>query len=242
MEQNHQATQKTARFAGLLYLLLAVTGAYGLMFVQQRTYVRGDPGATASLILQNEFIYRTGIVSNITSTVIFLWMVFVLCKLLKHVHEQQAKLMVALVVVQVPINFVIASFKICSLLLLKGEILKSFTPEQVNDFSMLFTKLAAYGTVAVELFWGLWLIPLAQLVYKSGMLPRFLGVLLLLAGIGYSADSITFMMFPGYRFITFTPALVLSGLGEVGTILWLLIKGVKIPIENAGQPLASSNA
>jgi hypothetical protein len=135
--------------------------------------------------------------------------------------------MVALVIVQVPVVFLIETFKITSLMILKGEVLKTLAPEQLQDLAMMFLKIHGYGLSMLEIFMGLWLIPFGLLVYKSGFIPRLLGVLLLIAGIGYIVDSFTFMLFPNYRAFTFQPALIFSGLGELSTMLWLLIKGVK---------------
>ncbi len=219
--------KKNARIAGLLYLLLAIIAPYGVMYVPSKTIVRGDAVATANNILANEFLFRTGIVSHLISVIIFLFLVLVLYRLLKQVNEHQAKLMVALVIVQIPIVFLIETFKITSLMILKGEVLKTLAPEQLQDLAMMFLKIHGYGLSMLEIFMGLWLIPFGQLVYKSGFIPRILGVLLLIAGIGYIVDSFTFMLFPNYRAFTFQPALIFSGLGELSTMLWLLIKGVK---------------
>ncbi len=219
--------KKNARIAGLLYLLLAIIAPYGVMYVPSKTIVRGDAVATANNILANEFLFRTGIVSHLISVIIFLFLVLVLYRLLKQVNEHQAKLMVALVIVQIPIVFLIETFKITSLMILKGEVLKTLAPEQLQDLAMMFLKIHGYGLSMLEIFMGLWLIPFGLLVYKSGFIPRLLGVLLLIAGIGYIVDSFTFMLFPNYRAFTFQPALIFSGLGELSTMLWLLIKGVK---------------
>ena len=115
MTNNTTSLQKTARLAGLLYLLLAIIGAYSLMYVSSKIIVRGDAVTTAKNMLADEFLFRTGIAGNFISVILFLFMVFVLYKVLKPVNEHQAKLMVALVVVQVPINFIIGVFSICLL-------------------------------------------------------------------------------------------------------------------------------
>ena len=227
MKQTVDSLKKTARLTGLLYLFLAITGAYSIMYVPSQTIVRGDAVATANNILANEFLFRTGIVIHLISVTLFLFLVLVLYRLLKQVNEHQAKLMVALVIVQVPIVFLIETCRITSLLILKGEVLKALDTEQLQDLAFLFLKVHGYGISTVEIFWGLWLIPLGQLVYKSGFIPRVFGVLLIIAGIGYIIDSFTFMLFPGIRVFTRQPAFIFSAIGEVSMILWLLIKGTK---------------
>ena len=228
MEGNNTSRKNTARLAGLLYLILAIAGFYGLMYVSRQIIVRGEAVATANNILANEFLFRTGIVIHLISATTFLFMGFVLYKLLKQVNEHEAKLMVALVVVQIPIVFILETCKITSLMILKGEVLKSLEPEQLQNLAFLFLKIHGYGIMTLEIFFGLWLFPFALLVYKSGFIPQILGVLLFIAGIGYTIDSLTSMLFPDYRTFTRIPAFTFSALGEISTILWLLIKGVKV--------------
>ena len=221
------STKKTARIAGLLYLILGIIGAYGIMYVPSKIMVRGDAAATSNNILANEFLFRTGIVSQLISSVIFIFLVLVLYRLFKQVNEHQAKLMVAMVIVQIPIAFLIEAFNITSLMILKNEVLKTFELNQKQDMAMLFLKIHGYGIVTLEIFWGLWLIPFGQLVYKSGFIPRILGVLLIMAGIAYIMVSFIFLLLPGYKTFVNQYAFVFFSAGEISTILWLLIKGIK---------------
>jgi len=221
-------TKKTARLAGVLYLLLAITGAYSIIYVSTKIRVLGDAVATADNILAHEFLFRTGIVSSQVSNIIFLFLAFVLYRLLKEVNEHRAKLMVAFVIVQIPIGLLNGALDITSVLILKGEVLKTFQLEQKQDFVMLLQNQQIWITASLEIFWGLWLIPFGQLVYKSGFLPRFLGVLLIIGGIGYMLESFTFLLFPEYFTFISKFAMILYSPGEIITILWLLLKGVKV--------------
>ena len=118
------------------------------------------------------------------------------------------------------------AFNITSLMIFKGELLKTFELSQRQDLAMLFLKINDYGTLTLEMFWGLWLFPLAILVYRSRFLPRFLGVWLIINGSALLALSFTSVLLPQYKDmlsnITF-PALF----GELAFMLWLLIKGAK---------------
>ena len=230
MEEKIPSLKKTARLAGLLYFILALTGFYGLMYVSLKTIVKEDAIATANNILSHEFLFRTGIVAQLISVTTFLFLALVLYRLFKHVDSTKAKLLVALVAVQVPIVYILETCRFTSLMILKGEILKAIAVEQIPDFAMLLLKIYGYGIVTLEIFFGLWLIPFGQLVLKSNFIPRFFGILLLIAGAGYIIDSLTFMLFPGYRSYTMPVAFTFSGIGELSMILWLLIKGVKIKI------------
>lgn len=227
MEQNITSLKSTARVAGLLYLILGVLAYYAMMYVPKRIFIGGDALSSANNILSNEFLFRTSIVSHLASAVTFLFLAFVLYKLFKNVNEHRAKVLVALIVVQVPIIFLLETFDLTSLMILKGQLFKSLTLAQVQELSLLFIKIHGYGIMIIEIFWGLWLIPFGQLVYKSVFIPRVLGILLFLAGIGYTFDSLTFMLFPGYHAFTQTVAFIFSGLGEGSTILWLLVIGAK---------------
>lgn len=220
--------KKTARLAGLLYLLLAIVAPYGLIYVPNKIIVSGDALATANNILSNEFIWRLGVASALISQVIFLFVVFVLYRLLKHVNEHQARLMVGLVIVAVPIDFIASVFKIMTLMVLKGGILESFEPEQINDLAMNFLKIGSYGTQMVQLYWGLWLIPFGLLVYKSEFIPRILGIFLILNGMAYIILSFTFLLFPDYQTVVSQFSMPFLFLGELPIIIWLLIKGVKV--------------
>lgn len=227
METNSISLKNTARIAGLLYLALAITGVYCIMYVPSQIIVPGDASATAENTLSNEFLFRTDIIGDVISNVIFVFLALILYRLFKQVNEHQAKLMVALVIVQIPVLFIMEAFNITALMAFKGEILKTFEPIQRQDLAMLFLKINDYGTSTLEMFWGLWLIPFGRLAYKSGFIPRILGILLIIAGIAYMVDSSISLLFPGYRAFVNQPTLLLVAIGELSIMLWLLIKGVK---------------
>ena len=194
--------------------------------------VRGDAVATANNILANEFLFRTSIISDIISNTIFVFLVLVLYRLFKQVNEHRAKLLVALVIVQIPAVFFMEAFNITSLMIFKGEILKTFELTQRQDLAMLFLKINDYGGLTLEMFWGLWLIPFGLLVYRSEFIPRTFGVLLIIAGFAYMIDSFISLLFPSYRAFVNQPTLLFVAIGEISIMLWLLIKGAKnnIPI------------
>jgi Domain of unknown function (DUF4386) len=220
-------TKKLARNAGILYLLLAITGVYGLMYVGSQTYVRGDATGTAQKMLAHEFLFRTGIAGNLISQTLFVFLALAFYRLLKSVNEHHAKLMVALVLVSIPITFICESFQITALLILKGEVLPSLPPQQQQEWAMAFLKMNSNGILVVEIFWGLWLIPLGLLFYKSGFMPRIIGILLVIGGIAYVIQVSANLVFTEYRFFVNQFTSVILPISEFSTILWLLIKGVK---------------
>jgi len=227
METNLSSLKKTARLAGFLYLIWVITGIYGMMYLPSKIIVKGDVVATANKILTNEFLFRTGIINDLFSATICVFMLLVLYRLFRHVNEGQAKLMVILFFLTLPVVFIMGAFNITTLMILKGEILKTFELSQRQDLAMLFLNINEYGTLTLQLFWGLWLIPFGQLVYKSGFIPRIIGVFLILNGVAYIIPSFTSLLFPNYQTLVSQFAMPFWILGEISITLWLLIKGVK---------------
>jgi len=227
MEINSSSLKNTARIAGLLYLFLIITGVYGIMYIPSQIIVAGDSVSTAKNIISNELLFRTGVLNDIISNTIFLFLVLFLYRLFKLVNEYQAKIMFALVVVQIPVVFMMEAFNVTSLMILKGEILKTFELSQRQDLAILFININEYGTLSLEMFWGLWLLPFGLLVYKSEFIPRILGILLVIGGIAYMIDSTIGILFPSYSSFVKYPTLLLVAIGEISITLWLLIKGVK---------------
>lgn len=226
MEMDSVSLKKTARIAGFWYLVWSITGMYSMFYVPPKIIVPGDAAATGNNMLAHEFLFRTHIVNDLVNTAITVILVFALYRLFKQVDEHKAKLMVAFLIVLAPAVFIIAAFNIASLLIFKGEVLKSFEVVQRQDVAMLLLKVNNYATMAFILFWGLWLFPLARLVYKSRFLPRFLGVWLAINGVAYLAQSFTVLLLPHYKDIVFNiswPAM----LGELAFMLWLAIMGAK---------------
>ena len=135
--------------------------------------------------------------------------------------------MVALVLVQVPMGVLIEVFKITPLMILKGETVKTLGTMQKQDLAMLFLDIHGYAVSVLEIFWGLWLIPFGQLVYKSGFIPKIFGVLLIIGSLGYIVESFKFLIFPFFHSAAFNYVGVLYAVGELSIMFWLLIKGTK---------------
>jgi len=221
------STKKTARFAGLLYLLLVLSAPISLMYVPGKLIVQGNAAVTASNILASQSLFRVGIVSGLASAVISIFLVLALYRLFKGVNQQHASLMVILVLIQVPLGFLNELNHIAALVLVRGaDFLSVFDKPQRDALAMLFLNLHGQGIIVSEIFWGLWLFPFGLLVFRSGFLPRILGVWLIINGFAYVVMSFTGLLLPAYykmvANITF-PAL----LGEMAIMLWLLIMGAK---------------
>ncbi len=226
-EENALSRKKTARLAGFLYIIMGISSAFGIMYVPSKIIVWGNATTTCQNIITHEFLFRMGMVSQFISNGLFILLVLTLYRLFKEVNRPQARLMVAMVLVQVPIGFIIETCNMTSLLILKGEIIKSFTPEQKQDWVMLFLSMHKYGMIIIEIFSGLWLIPFGQLVIKSKFIPRILGILLIIAGIAYITESLSFWISPDNQPFISRYMVLLYTIGETPIIFWLLIKGTK---------------
>ena len=224
---NNVSLRKTARLTGALYFIWILTGLFSLMYVPSHTMVHGDAVGTAKKMLANEFLFRTSLINNIVSSAIWVVLVLLLHRIFKKVNERTAKLLVALVIVQIPVAFVMGAFDITALMIFKGEILQTFEPIRRQDIAMLFLKVNDNATTTLIMFWGLWLLPFGQLVYKSGFIPRIFGWCLFIGGIGWIIDSIVIFLFPSYSPFISTYVMATGTIGEIPIMLWLLIMGVK---------------
>ena len=225
------SNKKTARIAGLLYLGVVLTGIFSLMYVPSKLIVWDNATNTFINIVNNQSLYRLGIVSGLACYTFFLFLPMVLYKLLKPVNDSYAKLMVILAVLSVPIYFINVQneFTILSLVS-SSNYLKGFTSEQIKSMVILYLDQYENGMRIVHIFSGLWLFPFGYLVFKSGFLPKFLGILLMLGCFGYLTNFIGNTLVSNYSEMGVGSYLQLpASMGEIGICLWLLIVGVQNP-------------
>jgi hypothetical protein len=223
------ANKKTARIAGLIYLIVVLTGIFSLAYVPSKLIVWDDAALTFLNISNAESLFRLSIVSSMVCYLAFLLLPLVLYTLLRSVNEPVAKLMVLLAVISVPISFINLQNKYDVLTILNdADHLKIFTGQQLHAKVMLLLERYDHGILILQIFWGLWLFPFGYLVYKSGFLPKVLGVLLMIGCIGYLISFIGHTTFPGYGKMPIARYITLPGsIGEIGSCLWLLIVGVR---------------
>jgi len=215
------SVNRTARLAGALYLALMPFGFFGLLYVPSVVVVPGDPAGTAANVMASEWLFRSGTVSHLIGQVIFVFLVLALHRLLKPVNDGHALVMVVLALLGVPMAFLNEVNHLAALRLLGSTNYGAFSANQLQAQAMLFLDMRQDGILVTQVFWGLWLLPLGLLVFRSGFLPRLLGILLAIAGAGYVIDSGTQLLFPGFATVS-----QFTFIGEVLFPLWLLIKGV----------------
>lgn len=221
------STKRTARVAGVLYLINAVTGFFSIIYVPSKLFVSGNAAATAHNIVSSERLFRLGIASEVICAVEYIYLLWVLYRLLSGVSKTHASLMVIWGLAFVPIMCMNAVSGVAALTLSRGaDFLSAFGQPQRESLAMLFLDLRSYGYNVGWVF-GPWLFHFGVCVWRSGFLPRFLGVLLIAASFGYVADSLAWLVLPSYANIVSRVANIPLMLGEPAAILWLLIMGAK---------------
>jgi hypothetical protein len=221
--------KQLARLAGLIYLVVVATGMFSLAYVPSKLLVWENPAETFQRITANVGLFRLGIVSSVLCYTSFLFLPLVLYKLLQSVDKTYAQWMVVLAVVSVPISFVNLLNKFAALSLVTGaEYLQVMPVEQLQVQMMFYLDLYNSGVLMVSVFWGLWLFPFGYLVYRSGFLPKTLGILLMAGCVGYLINFLGNTLSPAYAAAGVSSMVRLPAtLGEIGTCLWLLVMGVK---------------
>ena len=222
------STRNPGRVAGIWYLLLVLLGPLRLIYIPNKLFVAGNATATADNIATHETLFRLGILSDLLTGTMAIFLTLALYRLFKEVDEGLARLVVILGALMVtPIYFLNTLNDAAALMLARGaDFLSSFDKPQRDAFAMLFLRLHHQGVVANEIFWGLWLFPFGLLVYRSRFLPRILGVWLMINCFAYLAVSLTGLLWPQYEEMVFNRAFP-AMLGELAIMLWLVIVGAK---------------
>src|SRR5580704_3826462 len=234
------STRNPGRVAGLWYLLLTLIGPLRLIYIPNKLFVTGDATATVNNIAAHEWLFRFGILGDMLCGLILIFLVLAFYRLFKGVDQNLAVQVVIFGgVMPAIIDFVSVVNDAAALAVVRGaEFLSVFDKPQRDAIVVLFLHLRSTQNTAAELLWGVWLLPLAVLVYRSRFLPRFLGVWLAINGFAYVMMSFTGELLPQYQGEVFnlsTPAL----LGELAIMLWLVFMGAKVP---ALHPAASPSA
>ena len=233
------APAKVARITGGVYLAYILASVLATMLGQIGL---GTAAQVYQAMMTNEGSFRLALVVALTTGFLFLMVAWGLYVLLRRVDRNLALLFLLLNAVGVAI----AGASMLSLVsaLLQGDgasHMQAFSAAQLEGLAYLSINVYKAGWVTAQLFFGTWLFPLGYLVYKSGLLPRFLGVLLVLDGIAVLIWFLQALLLPDYPAIRY-PGLVVSFIAELGLALWLLIKGVRVEGAEAGLPLADRPA
>jgi hypothetical protein len=221
-----QSPRRIARIAGLFYLIFILTFAFA-SYLRSGIIVSGDAVATANNIVSSQGLFRLAFMSELISAVFFFLAAWALYVLLRPVNRNLALLFLSLNLGGVIIESVNMLNLFAPLTLLTGaDYLKVFQPDQLQALAMTFLNSYSNGIMIAQIFYGTWVLPLGYLLYKSRLVPKVLGILLIIDFFGIMSWFFQFFFFPSYGILSY-PGLAASFIAEVSLSLWLLIIGVR---------------
>jgi hypothetical protein len=216
-----------ARRAGLLYAIPGLTVPFALLYVPRAIFVSGDPTATADRIRAARGILELGIAAELVNCSLMVIAMLAFYRLFRQVSEPLAAAMVGLFLVSVPLQLANLLTYLAALTMTSGTpTLAAFSKEQLDALAYTLVRLHTGGIQLAQIFWGLWLIPYGVVVRRSGFIPAWLGIPLIVAGVAYAAHSVTALFFPEYARVL-SPVLLALGAGEIPILVWLIGWGAR---------------
>jgi hypothetical protein len=232
--------KRLARIAGVLYLLVGIVGGFAEGFVDPKMYVAGDAAATAGNVFANSGLVRMGVVAHLLDGTFFVFLAMALYILLQHVHQSVARAMLVLVALATGIICLNAVFQFEGLRVATGAVnLAAFGTAGSNALVLLLLDTQHYGTLIAQVFFGLWLVPLGYLAYKSGLFPKALGVVLVVGGACYLVDLLAAFLVPDFGQTIHSFIVIPSAIAEIWMVGYLLVVGVRSPRPTDRAPIAS---
>lgn len=233
--------QRTGRLAGAVYLVVIATGIFSLAYVPSRISVGDDPAATLANVTAQAGLFRAGIAAFALEQIAFLLLPLLLYRVFAAAHRPAATLMVALAVTGVPIALAALAHRLDAVNLLTDPALaRVLAAGQLQMLAMAALKSWSSHIFLASMFWGLWLLPFGWLVWRTRAIPRALGVLLMLGGVGYLLNVFGELLIPGYAATVLSDYATLpASLGEIGSGLWLALFGARASM--AGPPPPASH-
>jgi hypothetical protein len=221
--------KRLARIAGVLYLLVGITGGFAEGFVEPAMYVAGDAAAAAENVVANAELVRLAVMSDLVDQALFVFLAMTLYILLQHVHKGVARAMLVLVALAAGITSLNTLFEFLGLrVATDSSYADALGTAGSNALVLLLLDAQHYGLLIAQIYFGLWLIPLGYLAYKSaGMFPKWLGVLLIVAGVSYLVDVLAAFLFPDFAQIVHTIIIAPVAIAEISTVVYLLVFGVR---------------
>src|SRR6266487_714292 len=204
-----RSIKTTARFGGILYLIIIVAGIFGELFVRNKLIVSGDATATANNIMSSQLLWRIGIAGDLIMHVCDVPLALIFYILLKPVNKNLALLAVLFILIQSAV-MVATKLNLFTPLFLLGsaDYLTSFEPHQLQSLSYVSIRLDGYGFGIGLIFFGFACLVLGYLIIRSGYLPRLIGVLMQIAGFCYIANSFALILAPKFADMLFPAIMV----------------------------------
>jgi Domain of unknown function (DUF4386) len=219
--------RRYARICGALYLYIIVAGTFAEVFVRSRLIVPGDTAATAQNIRANETLFRIGFSGELLHLACDVAVAMLLYALLRPVDRNIALLAAWMRLACIVILAMSSLSHFAALRLLGGgESLRSFSPDQLETLAAFALRLHGDGYAISLVFFSFACLALGYLIYRSGYLPKAIGVLLLIAGVCYFVNSFAHFLAPAVGATLFPALFVPIFIAELSLALWLLVKGV----------------
>jgi uncharacterized protein DUF4386 len=220
--------KRLARIAGVLYLLVGITGGFAEGFVEPKVYVAGDAAATVANVLANAALVRLGVVADLLDQTVFVFLALTLYALLRHVHQSAARAMLVLVALAAGVGSLNTVFLFEGFRVATGAVsLADLGSAGSNAVVLLLLDTQHYGLLVAQIFFGLWLVPLGYLAYRSGMFPKWLGIVLIVGGVCYLVDLLAAFLVPDLGQQLHAFVVIPSAISEISMVLYLLVVGVK---------------
>ena len=221
--------QLYARIGGALYLVIIAIGFFGEMSVRDKLIVSGDATATAKNIMASESLWRFHIAAELFLLICAIILLMILFVLLRPVSPELTLLALFFNLVSIGLEAATTMYLIVALFPLgDAGYLKAFSPEQLYATATLSLKSHGYGFSVSLLFFGCFCVVIGRVIYRSGFLPKAIGVLMQVAGLCYLTDSFSLIVAPAFANRLFPAILLPAFIGETSLCLWLLIKGVNV--------------
>ena len=234
--------KRLARIAGLFYLLVAIFGGFAEGFVDGTMHVAGNAAATAANVVANAGLVRLGVAAHLLDGIFFISTALVLYILLQHVHKSVARAMLVFVALAVGIKCLNAIFLFEGLQVARDRSYAgALGTAGSHALVLMLLDIQHYGTLSAQVFFGLWLAPLGYLAIKSGLFPKALGLTLIVGAVCYLVDLFAAFLVPDVGHTIHAFVIIPCIVAELWIVLYLLVKGVRVPApgtptERAGNP------
>ena len=221
-----KSRRNAGRLVGALYILMALPSALSLTRFPARFIVHGDPATTAANIQSASILYRVWGLTDLIAGVFTIWMAVAIYSLFKDVNRNWARALAGILLVMAAMSFAITTIQLAPLAILNGaSYWAAFNRAQLEALAYGFVGIRELAVGVISAYWGIWLVPVAVLVYRSGFLPRWLGILVGVAAGAYIMSALVFFVAPAAYRTVFWTAAPIYGVGETAFIMYMLIKG-----------------
>ncbi|MFZ6010675.1 MAG: DUF4386 domain-containing protein [Bacteroidota bacterium] len=228
METNLNSNTKTVRLAASLFFFISLPMAiWSETYVPSKIFVSQNPVATAENLLANEFIFRTSIVGHVAGYMLFVFMLLLFYRVFRPVDKHLALLMILPALAQVPVVFIAEGLHFTALMTLKSDPRGTFDAARQHEVSYFLMRMYRYTMSPTKFFLGLSFIPFGMLIMRSGLAPRVIGILVVISGVSYVADSCCLFLLERANYQMIGPILRSMFIGFAVALVWFMIKGIR---------------